>query len=306
MLGIDVGFGYTKCSPGDIIFPSVYSEVTYDRNLSAVKYEGDIIDNLDIELEGTKYLVGKNAQMENGTGSFYAGDMLRHKICILTAIALAKGDYSGPIVLGLPISDISRKKNLMDLKGIYEFTLCGKKHIIELTAIMVMPQGGAAYFDLVLDEDGKQFSDLASLKVGMIDIGEKTVDFVRMNSSRIVNEMSGSVNLGMITAAKRMSKHIQTELGISPLTSQCHLHYDKLPAQRDIEFNKLAREIIGNISGWWPSIRDFDRIYITGGGSSALGHYLREMIIGEAFCEVVPKGQFSNSRGYLKCGKTRK
>jgi len=298
MIGIDVGFGFTKVSPKEIMFPSVFSEVTY---ASSLQNSGSLIDHIELELDGKTYLVGNKAQLENGSGSFSADNMLRHKICILTAIALTRGDFLGSIVLGLPVSDMGRKKAMQDLVGIYNIKLSGEEHIIDITKINIVPQGAAAYFDLLLDNDGKIANDLGTKKIALIDVGEKTVDFVCIDKNRFVNELSGSLNLGMNTAYLRLIKAIQTELGITTLPSKAKQYADRV-STTSTEYRKLSAEILNNVSAWWPSLNDFSAIYITGGGGETLGKYFKEKIK----CEIVKGGQFSNARGYQKCGRMKK
>ena len=298
MIGIDVGFGYTKVSPMEIMFPSVFSEVTYT---SSLQNSGNLIDNMELELDGKTYLVGNKAQLENGSGSFSADNMLRHKICILTAIAITHGNFLGSVVLGLPVADMGRKKAMQELVGIYSIKLSGEEYFIDIKKINIVPQGAAAYFDLLLDDDGKITSDLGTKKIALIDVGEKTVDFVCIDKNRFVNELSGSLNLGMNTAYLRLIKSIQTELGITTLPSKAKQYADRVSTTAT-EYRKLSEEILNNVSSWWPSLNDFNAIYITGGGGETLGEYFQEQIE----CQIVEGGQFSNSRGYRKCGRMKK
>lgn len=298
MIGIDVGFGFTKVSPKDIMFPSVFSEVTYT---SSLKNTGNPIDNMELELDGKTYLVGNRAELENGSGSFSADNMLRHKICILAAIAITQGNFLGPVVLGLPVADMARKKVMQELVNIYSIKLSGQNYIIDITKINIVPQGAAAYFDLLLDDDGNITNDLGTKKIALIDVGEKTVDFVCIDKNRFVNELSGSLNLGMNTAYLRLIKTIQAELGITTLPSKAKQYADRVSTTAT-EYRKLSAEILNNVSSWWPSLNDFSSIYITGGGGETLGKYFQEQIK----CEIVIDGQFSNARGYQKCGRIKK
>lgn len=300
MIGIDVGFGFTKISPGDVMFPSVFSEVTY---ASSLQNAGNLIDNIELELDGKTYLVGNKAQLENGSGSFSADNMLRHKICILTAIAITHGNFLGSVVLGLPVSDMGRKKAMQELVGLYSIKLSGEEYFIDIKKINIVPQGAAAYFDLLLDSDGKIQNDLGTKKIGLIDIGEKTVDFVCIDRNRFVNELSSSLNLGMNTAYLRLSKTVQSELGLTVLPNKVKEYMHRLStSSTSTEYRKLRDDILSNISAWWPSLNDFDKIYITGGGGETLGQYFQEQIE----CNIVTDGQFSNARGYQKCGRMKK
>lgn len=298
MIGVDIGFGFTKAFPGNVIFSSVFSE----QGKRQFKNQGDELDNLELELDGKNYFVGRLAELEGGTGTFDRDNIIRHKVCLLTAIALsAKENYSGPVVLGLPVSDFHRKDQMQQLKGTYKIKLAGNQYTIEITEVMVFPQGGAAYFDMLLNDDGKVISTMADQRIGIIDIGEKTLDFVMMDKMRYVNERTSSMDTGMHKAYLRLLPVIQQELGISCLPHQIRDYLHKLPRQTELEYRRLANEIIDNLSTWWQ-FKDFDKIFIGGGGGILLHKYIRERIN----CDLVPDSQIANARGYLKCGTATK
>jgi len=296
MLGIDVGFGFVKVFPGDIIFPSVFSEYT-EREFTMA---GNVMDNLEIEADGEKYFIGNLALVEGGTGTFDTFDMLRHKLSILTAISLStEGDYSGSVVIGLPVSDLkNHKRDLQLLKGTHNIMFCGKKRTIELTDINILPQGASAYFDLILNDEGKASSPLAGKRVGIIDIGEKTLDFVLMDKNRFITDKSGSRDWGMNSAYLKLLTPIHDKLHITCLPHQVREYTSRIEADTKKEYKKLATEIVKGITvaGW--NHRDIDVVYLAGGGGIALHKYIAEQFR----CEVIPESQFSNARGFYKCG----
>lgn len=296
MIGIDVGFGFTKAYPDNIIFPSIFSEYT-EREYTVA---GNMLDNMELEVDSEKYFIGELALLEGGTGTFDTFDMLRHKLCILTAICLSCEDnYQGPITVGLPVSDLKmHKKDLQLLKGIHKIIFCGKKRIIDITEIFIMPQGASAYFDLTLSEEGKLNSALVNKRVGIIDIGEKTLDFVLMDKNKFIAEKSSSREFGMNKAYLKLLVPIHDVLHVSCLPHQVRYYASKIETHVNKEYRKLAIEIIKaiTVAGWNP--RDIDHIYLVGGGATPLHRYILERFR----CEVVPESQFSNARGYLKCG----
>ena len=74
MIGVDVGFGFTKAFPGNVVFSSVFSE----QGKRQFKMQGDELDNLELELDGKNYFVGRLAQLEGGTGTFDRDNIIRH------------------------------------------------------------------------------------------------------------------------------------------------------------------------------------------------------------------------------------
>lgn len=297
MIGIDVGFGYTKVFPGNIVFPSVIAD--YQERMASIG-QSDPLDNLVLEVNGRSYLVGNLAKKEGGSATFDKDNQQRHLVCMLTSIVLAAGgDYSGPVVMGLPMSDLQNKRREISLlKGTYDVVLSGDKYKIEITDVFVSPQGAAGFYDLILNDEGKVVSNLAERKIGIIDIGEKTLDFVVMDKSQFVMEKSGGMDLGMHKAYLRLLKTIQTDLGISVMPYQVRDYEHKVSKAAENEYRRLANEIVDGISAWW-NYRDFDNIYLAGGGGLALQKYVAERIK----CDLIPEAQLSNARGYFKCGQ---
>lgn len=297
VVGIDVGFGFTKVFPGNIVFPSVIAE--YRERMGSIG-QSDPMDNLILEVNGQSYLVGNLAKKEGGSATFDKDNQQRHLVCMLTSIVLAAGgDYSGPVVMGLPMSDLENKRREISLlKGTYEVVLSGEAHTVEITDVLVSPQGAASFYDLILNDEGKVVSSLVSKKIGIIDIGEKTLDFVVMDKSQFIMERSGGMDLGMHKAYLRLLKIIQADLGISIMPYQVRDYLPKVSKAAEHEYRRLANEIVDGISAWW-NYRDFDNIYLTGGGGMALHQYVAERIK----CDVLPDSQLSNARGYFKCGQ---
>lgn len=301
LIGIDVGFGFTKvCYFGNkegILFPSIYSD--FRERIHSIDGANNPLDSLIMELDGKKYLVGNIAKNESGSATFDIHNQTRHIICMVTGVALATDgdDFKGAIVLGLPISDLQNKGLIQQLKGTYRIKLNDKPLVIEIEKIMVVPQGAAGFYDIILSDEGKVVSNLSEKQVGIIDIGEKTLDFVCMNSSQFISEESGSLNFGMSKAYKRLQATIQKELGISCLPYQVKQYFSKVPNEVGREYRRLSNEIVDNISNWW-TFNSFDKIYLAGGGGIALQKYISERIK----CDIVSNSQFSNARGYLKCG----
>lgn len=306
MIGIDVGFGFTKIYGGadetkQILFPSVFAPYR-DRLGMGENLKG--LNNLIIETSGEKYLIGDLAKLEGGMATFNKDNFLRHRLCMLTGISLLTEDgYAGPVVMGLPISDLKKKNELiLQLKDNYTIKVCNKQYDISIDDIWVVPQGAAAYFDLVYHSDGNiiRNNKIADKKIGIIDIGEKTLDFVCMNRSQFVKEESGSLDLGMNRAYLRLHNIIQIDLDINPMPHQVSGYLSRIPDATSKEFKRLSEDIANQISRWW-NYKDFDCIYLAGGGGAALYEYMKFHIQ----CELIPESQISNARGYYKCGMAR-
>jgi hypothetical protein len=257
-----------------------------------------------LEYDGTKYLVGEIAKNEGGCSTFDKNNHLRHIICTLAGIALANdNDYHGSIVMGLPISDFkTKKREIESLRGKYNFNLCDASFMVYIPELAVIPQGAAAFYDMILSDNGKSISGSQALGkyIGIIDIGEKTLDFVTINHDQFIMEQSGSLDLGMNKAYLRLCSVIQQQLGFSIMPNQAPEYIRRIPKETNTEYRKLANEIIDGISRWW-NFNQFDIIYLAGGGGAALQEFIAERIK----CNLISEAQFSNARGYYKWGMAK-
>lgn len=309
MIGIDIGFGYTKIFQGEgidpIVFPSVFAP--YRDRLNAMSNAKGCISNMTIEYEGAKYHIGETAKTEGGTSTFDKDNHLRHILCSLASIALATGgeDYTGPVVMGLPVSDMKIKKRAIeDLKGVYKINFCDKPVTINLTSVMVVPQGAAGFYDLIYSDNGKPIPGCSVIKkyVGVIDIGEKTLDFVTMDSGKYISAKSGSADMGMNQAYIELVSILQEKLSFSVKPYQTSNYAHRIPKETKEVYRKLAHAIVDDISRYWGSFNQFEEILLSGGGGEALQEYIQERIPN---CRLISDAQFSNARGYYKCGKAQ-
>jgi hypothetical protein len=240
--------------------------------------------------------VGNLAVLEGGTGTFDSYNLERHRVCLLTAIALEAGNYRGTVITGLPISEMHHKSNILKLIGEYKVNLNGKDYTVQITNIMVLPQAGACFFDLLLNDKGEPIGDLDKKKVGILDVGEKTADYCCFDNMQFINEKSGSINSGIYKANRRLLEKLQ-KIGINCKIHEVKKFLSRIPQETQKEYDNLADEILSEVSAWW-NIKEFDKIFIVGGGGIVLYDYLNRRVK----CSLVPDAQFANVRGYHKCG----
>jgi len=306
MIGIDVGFDTTKIYKGKgktASFPSVFG--VYRGEDEGVDTSENRVNNIVLELNGVKYAIGNSAIIEGGVATFDKNNMQRHLLCSLAGIALVtNGEYTGPVVMGLPISDQDNKElkeNIEKLKDEYNYTFCGVPVKVNITDIYIMPQAGATFYDMIFDEKGGYDAESPALKgrVGYADVGGKTLDYVVYNKGQRVKSECGSANLGMNNAYKRLQKEIQKKLKFTPRTYEVLDYADKIPEETKSIYSELANEVIDATSNAWNDFGQFEKIYITGGGATALHKYIAERYEN---WELIKDAQFSNARGYYKWG----
>ena len=294
MLSIDVGFGNVKVFDGEEIaaFPSVYKKTTGDYDPKTNP------DAQILELDGVKYRVGMSALKLQGTSPFDKQDLFRHKIFILAGIceATESKNFSGDIALGLPIIDYKFMSNkLKKLKGYYEVKYNGKKVKIEINKISVYNQSEVVYKLLAQKNGG-----INDKIVGIVDIGQKTVDFTYFDGGEYSEERSGSIEYGVIDAYKSIATAVADKLGFSIPPYRARKFIDKVPEDAQEAFSTLAKEIRDNLVMYGWNFNYLDEVYFVGGGSFFAVPFFQDLPCKELDEETAV---FANAYGYYEAEK---
>lgn len=287
MISVDVGYGNTKAFDGkrELGFPSIYYACNDDYTLR---------DNSDmlLELDGQKYFVGMSALKMAGESPFDKEDMLRHKIFMLTAICkMTDGDFSDKVLLGLPIGDYVRMKPALEkLKGKYNVVYNGEERSIDVTSITVYAQS-EAFYNLLCRQDPSVKKDI----VGIIDIGQKTVDVAYFDEGTYVADRSGSFDLGVINAYQDIAEAVSTKLGFEIEDYRARKYIKKVPDDSERAFSTIATGIKNRIYRKHWNFKELDRLYIIGGGTEYIEKYFSDAPY-KKFNDAV----FANARSYME------
>jgi len=178
---------------------------------------------------------------------------------------------------------------------------------IDLT-VRVIPQGLGSLFDILFDDWGRaQNAQLLSQRIGIIDIGFYTTDFLTIDGLEIIEKQTIGYDNGVSTAYELIAKDIEkfynlktSILNIEIATSIGHIRVfgedkdiSEITSRRLLE---LATEIKAQAKTLWGNAADLDEIILTGGGANTLKKYLG--IYKHAIVAEDP--QFANARGYYK------
>ena len=299
LVGIDVGFGFNKAYAGagkQLKFPAGYLE--YENDEFSIGDKKEVL-----EFEGKKYLIGEEAVNQGCVVSHDPNDRLRHSLSILYSIVKINDgeDFEGDIVLGLPLSDKANKTMLEQMSGSYSVFFNEKEIKIVINKVFVLPQGGACYYDLILDDNGKVINNFNDKLISIIDIGEKTCDFVSIYNGQLISKDSKSQDYGI-------DKAKQTFMDVILKTKKVNVKFSELPryiqnnkADYLKEVKKLTNEITAYISHFWQ-FNNYDKIFISGGGGVDTVDFFQTKF--NAY--LIEDSQFSNARGYFKCGQNLK
>lgn len=329
IVGIDVGFGFTKAYNGknSVIFKSIIGEAT-DIQFHSVLGDDSSTSNLHISLDDKSYFLGSYAELQSNIREFTLDQekLLENffKILAVTAAGLCT-DTPAPIqiVTGLPVGYLKRdSKRLKEIiTGVHLLTFHhpdGKDVIkkIHIDKIHVIPQPIGSIFNLIFDEQGRIIDKaLAGQKLGVVDIGFKTTDFSIFDHLRYIERGSSTMDTGIskcfsvIAGKLRQESNINVELfrmfkfieaGMIKIKGK---EYNISNLKKRV-YTHAAAAIVSDLNRLWENDWDIDSIILSGGGSVELAEYLMSGIEGNII--PIPKAidaRFNNVQGYCKFGR---
>jgi len=329
ILGIDVGFGFTKATNGKdfIIFKSLFGEAT-DIQFRLSIGNVNFADNLHVTIDDQSYFIGNFAEQQSSVRQFtlYQERLLTEfaKILALTAAGCINEKYVPMnVVSGLPIGYLKQFHQQFSkmLTGHHEVVYHqpdGSKisRKININKVRMMPQPLGSIFNLLMDDKGKIVNkELAKQKVGVVDIGFRTSDFSIFDQLRYIERGSTTTDTGISKSFGVISKKLREESGVSIEIYRLYKAVEtgsikirgkeyNISKLRDQVFSHSAGVIANDIERLWAEDWDIDTIVLTGGGSMELAPYLQPLIAGN----VIPlnnkiDARLNNVQGYFKYGQ---
>lgn len=329
VVGIDVGFGFTKAYNGknSIIFKSLIGDATTIQFRSLLGDDSSA-SNLHITLDDKSYFIGSYAELQSNIKEFTLDqDKLLEdfvKILAITAAGLCV-DTAAPInvVSGLPVAYLRRdSKKLKDMiKGVHEITYHNDKgkdvtKQINIENVYVIPQPIGSIFNLIFDDQGKiKDRGLATQKLGVVDIGFKTTDLSIFDHLQYIERGSSTMDTGISKCFSVIANKLRQESNInielyrmykfieSGLIKIRGREYNISNLKKRI-YNHSASAIASDLNRLWEDDWDIDSIILSGGGSVELAQYLGPNIDGNVIPitkDVDPR--FNNVQGYCKFGR---
>lgn len=325
-VGIDVGYGYTKAAADgvrEVVFASVigraerirYQTETFASLSPRLESKVGGSHGLSIGLDGSEYFVGELALKQSRVQftllnrSRTTSDQL--KVLFLAALSelIGRGHVEVQVVTGLPVEYYQDRELLAgQLLGRHRVSRNGSEQAFSVQTLKVIPQPFGTLFWKILSDDGYIVEErLARARVGIVDIGVYTTDYVLADWLTYIEKGSGSIPVAMSTAYGLLAREILDQYGL-----ELSLHnIDACVRTRSVKvygarqdigplvdpvLEGVGEEIVSKARTLWGEGRDLDAIMITGGGAEALGRYFQVY----PHAVVVPDPAMANVRGYLK------
>ena len=329
ILGIDVGFGFTKATNGKefIIFKSLFGEareIQFQMNIG----ESSLSDNLHVTIGDQSYFVGDYAEKQSNVTQFtlHQESLLTDftSILALTAAGSITEKYLPiRVVTGLPIGYLKQyhQQFAKILTGQHDITYHNPdgtefSRKINIDKVLIIPQPLGSIFNLLMDDCGKIVNkELTRQKVGVVDIGFRTTDFSVFDQLRYVERGSTTTDTGISKSlgviSKKLSEECDVNVEVYRLYNAMKTGFIKIRGKEyniskliDQVFSHSARTIANDVERLWANDWDMDTIILTGGGSVEMAEHIQPLITGN----VIPLEnsidiRMNNVQGYLKYGK---
>jgi len=204
--------------------------------------------------------------------------------------------------IGLPLSHYRLKDEYINYfkKENIRFKYNNKRYLANIKEVMCFPQAISGLMPFYGRYNGIDFLNL-------IDIGQVTVDAVKIFKGKPVLDSAVSLNYGMMKLVKSIQEAVRKEIGIEMEEVQIEL---SLQGRKTVYFNEDIEKIIENVK--LKFINDLlDELkengfelqatmnLLMGGGASIIQSSLdgceNSRIV---YYEVLPQAQFANALGY--------
>lgn len=333
VLGIDIGFGFTKATDGKetFIFKSIYGDANEIQFWSDFG-DNSALDHIHVTIDGKSYFVGDLAEQQSSVLNFTLDqerlitDFVKTLAVTVAGLFLQNGsNINRPInvVSGLPIGYFKQNFERFNetLTGHHSITYHthnghAKTKEIYINKVRMVPQPLGTVLNLLMNENGQIANEeLANQKIGVVDIGFRTTDFTILDHLRYIDRGSSTLDTGISKGFSVISNKLREKCGVSVelyrLYKAAEMGSIKMRGQgitiakiRDQVFSQLAGTIAGDIDRLWADDWDIDTIVLTGGGCRELASYLQPLIHGNVLpLDPAVDPRLNNVMGYIKYGK---
>lgn len=333
LVSTNVGNGFSKAlsSARDdqnqqrcIVFPSVgaleQGALDFSAELERTD-NGSRQPDLIIEFRGERWALGQAAY---DYGRMQVVDMSRSRIeqqsyqLLYAATLAATVRNSGllAVVASLPIrwytSDREKARNV--LSGEFTVRYAGKlrTYTVAPDDCHIIPEGFGALMARLFTPTGKAIDGQAARENwGVIDIGTRTVGFLRVNSLKVIPAESDMTDkLGMATVWKLLQEQISQKYGRELNEREIDQAYrDRgfsdgrdwidISEECDRASDALASAIMGKVNSIWENGRAVHNLLITGGGNTVFPFFTYKNMYASQ------SGWFDNAQGGYNFGVAR-
>jgi plasmid segregation protein ParM len=320
ILSVDIGYGYTKgIGPDDLrfSFPSVIGTA------EEIRFGTDLIRGGEVHpvTHGDRsFFYGEQALLQSRIQSAIFDRSRVHdrtyKMLFIGALVemsrLAPDTTRVQVITGLPVGFFGdRAEVVKSFEGTYRITT---DHAIKLAveSVFVAPQPFGSLFRELLSEQGKiAQSDIERGRLGIIDVGTYTTDFVVSDDLRYVQRISGSIPIGWNEVTSRVQQALGDlhrlelkphEVDRAVQAGEVRVRGEPVllkpliePAMADIQTAVIARA-----RDLWGEGAQLDMILVSGGGGPYLFDAIHDVY---PHARLLDNAFWANAEGFYRFGQ---
>lgn len=314
--GFDGGYSEVKAwsDRGAIRFPSVRGSPEHSRYSAAAKA------SVPIELLQPRHvLVGGSAlkqsrHRERREDRAWIETDLYEDLFLVALTELTTASATVNVVTGLPVAFYEGDKEKFQDLLTRQFTCkrAGRNvQRFDIHCLRVVEQGFGILLSEVLSNSGRIVdTDLALGKIGVVDAGGKTCNFVSVHGMEEIAKESTSVDAGGWDVIRAVGEYIQTELPgldlsgheVAEAVQNGYVtrfgEQVSIASAIEIEAERLANEIISTATQLWNGGARLDAILVGGGGAHLVGKYVKRAYRHARVVSESP--EFANAIGYWR------
>lgn len=320
ILSVDIGYGYTKVVGSDGIrfsFPSVIGSA------EEIRFATDFINGNKthvVEYDGARFLYGEQAVLQSRMQSTIFDRSRVHDgtYKLLFVAGLVELGRMVPdadrinLVTGLPVEFFDdREEVIKSLEGIYRIKT---DHMMEFTvdSVFVVPQPFGSLFRELLNEYGKiADSQVEKGRIGVIDVGTYTTDFVVADELRYIQRLSGSARIGWSKVIRQVQQEVSDlyRLELSPNEVDKAIQSKEVKVRgRPVSLSPIVdpallevqTAIIARARDLWGEAANLDAILVSGGGGPYLHHAIRDVY---SHARLLDNAFLANAEGFYRFGQ---
>lgn len=277
LFSIDVGYIETKfCLYEDEVkfFPSF------------IKQTNGGAHNRVLEVEGVQYVFGEATRQSKHT-TFSLGPRVEDQNTYLL-IQAAMAQVLDPedevyIMTGLPDKEqpIYKDEFIKRLQKIGDFSYNGTSYNIKVKGVKIHRQSKGLFFSQLFKEDGSQNDKLEQLKIGIAEMGWRTMHLAQIIEMEYMEDFSETCELGVYNICKDLAQLIYRDFheNYHPEQLENALHIgsitlygqpESIEKQIDECYQNHVKKVLRVIGNQWPNLSNLDIILFGSGGFQPL------------------------------------
>ncbi len=319
-LSLDIGYGYTKGVGPDGLrfsFPSVIGAA------EDIRFATDLIRGREeppIQFGDARFFYGEQAVLQSRVQSAIfdrsrVHDATFKMLFVASLVEMARRFPDARrvnVVTGLPVDFFGDRNDVVQLfEGAYRITA---ERALELTveSVVVAPQPFGSLFRELLNDSGKIVNNsLEHGRIGVIDVGTYTTDFVVSDELRYVQRLSGSARIGW----SKIISQVQQALGDLYQLELMPYEVDRAVQAGEVRVRgepvaiesliapavaDVRTAIIARARDLWGAGADLDRVLVTGGGGPHLYDAIHEVY---PHAVLLSDTFWANAEGFYRFGQ---